>query len=173
MAEKKIEVSSADLLKRIEELENALALEGVERKAATDARIALQKDNDELLERLETGDFAPIIGRQIVEKYAGVKKITVKEFDPKTREYKKVEREARMWDYLIDLAPCGGTEIKISGQPLVHGKIYTLDEDTLRSVKEIVFRTWRHEWEINGNQESKFRKQQLPVFSEKLGRRVA
>src|SRR6202790_3098464 len=40
--------------------------------------------------------------------------------------------------YRIDLAPCGGTEIKINGTPYYHGSTYEFRTDMLRTVKEIV-----------------------------------
>jgi hypothetical protein len=59
--------------------------------------------------------------------------------------------------YRIDLAPCGGTEIKINGTPYYHGSTYEFRTDTLRTVKEIVSRTWAHENNIMGNNENVYK----------------
>lgn len=61
--------------------------------------------------------------------------------------------------YLIDMAPCGGEDLKINGNSFYHGETYELDEDTLRTVKDIVYRTHRHDQEIHGNHdENAYRK---------------
>ena len=59
--------------------------------------------------------------------------------------------------YRIDLAPCGGTEVKINGTPYYHGSTYEFRTDTLRTVKEIVSRTWAHENNIMGNNENVYK----------------
>lgn len=59
--------------------------------------------------------------------------------------------------YRIDLAPCGGTEIKINGVPYYHGSTYEFRTDLLRSVKEIVARTWDHENNIMGANENAYK----------------
>lgn len=59
--------------------------------------------------------------------------------------------------YRIDLAPCGGTEIKINGVPYYHGSTYEFRTDLLRSVKEIVARTWAHENNIMGSNENAYK----------------
>jgi hypothetical protein len=59
--------------------------------------------------------------------------------------------------YRIDLAPCGGTEIKINGVPYYHGSTYEFRTDLLRSIKEIVSRTWAHENNIMGSNENAYK----------------
>jgi carboxylesterase type B len=59
--------------------------------------------------------------------------------------------------YRIDLAPCGGTEIKINGVPYYHGSTYEFRTDLLRSIKEIVARTWDHENNIMGSNENAYK----------------
>jgi carboxylesterase type B len=59
--------------------------------------------------------------------------------------------------YRIDLAPCGGTEIKINGVPYYHGSTYEFETDLLRSIKEIVARTWDHENNIMGANENVYK----------------
>lgn len=69
-----------------------------------------------------------------------------------------------LWWYRIDLSPSGGTEIKINGFPYYHGQTYKLGTDLLRSVKEIVARTWDHENNIMGANENMFRRAQEKVL---------
>src|ERR1700677_1887969 len=59
--------------------------------------------------------------------------------------------------YRIDLAPCGGTEIKINGVPYYHGSTYEFRTDLLRSIKEIVSRTWAHENNIMDSNEDAYK----------------
>src|ERR1700693_4859903 len=59
--------------------------------------------------------------------------------------------------YRIDLAPCGGTEIKINGTPYYHGSTYEFRTDILRLVKENVARTWDHEKHIMGSNENAYK----------------
>lgn len=72
----------------------------------------------------------------------------------------KSEDGKELWWYRIDLAPCGGTEIKINGFPYYHGQTYKMETDLLRSVKEIVARTWDHENNIMGANENMYRREQ-------------
>lgn len=67
--------------------------------------------------------------------------------------------------YKIDMPPCGGTDLKINGTPYYHGGVYELDLDTLRTVKEMVNRLWKHDSEIHGSDENFYRKQSKPTIS--------
>jgi hypothetical protein len=69
-----------------------------------------------------------------------------------------------LWWYRIDLAPCGGTEIKINGMPYYHGQTYKFGTDLLRSIKEIVARTWEHEANVNGQNENIFKQAQNRIL---------
>lgn len=60
--------------------------------------------------------------------------------------------------YKIDLAPSGGLEVKINGVSYFHGKVYKFTLDQLRSVKDIVARSWSHEAQIQGSNENFYRK---------------
>ena len=65
--------------------------------------------------------------------------------------------EPMFW-YKIDLPPSGGTDIKICGVPFYHGQQYKVDVNQLRSLREIVARTWAHEQSIRGSNENFYRK---------------
>lgn len=60
--------------------------------------------------------------------------------------------------YKIDMPPCGGTDLKMNGTEFYHGAVYEFDIDTLRSVKDIVYRTWKHDADIHGSDENFYRK---------------
>lgn len=68
--------------------------------------------------------------------------------------------------YKIDMPAVGGWDLKINGQSLFHGTVYEFDIDTLRSVKEIVYRTWDHERSIHGSDENAYRPQQQPTLTQ-------
>lgn len=70
---------------------------------------------------------------------------------------RKTESGKELYWYRIDLAPCGGTEIRINGMPYYHGSTYELETDLLRSIKEIVARTWDHENNIMGANENVYK----------------
>ena len=70
---------------------------------------------------------------------------------------RKREDGKELWWYRIDLAPCGGTEVRINGVPYYHGSTYEFETDLLRSIKEIVARTWDHENNIMGANENVYK----------------
>jgi hypothetical protein len=77
----------------------------------------------------------------------------------------KNDKGEEMWKYKIDLPPSGGTDIKINGVPFFHGETYTFNTDLLRSIKEIVQRSWLHEASIQGSNENFYRKEMNKTIS--------
>lgn len=77
---------------------------------------------------------------------------------------RKSETGKDIWWYRVDLAPCGGVDMRINGIQYVHGETYEFDTDTLRSVKEIVARTWGHEANIHGENENAYKRAQDRVL---------
>jgi carboxylesterase type B len=69
-----------------------------------------------------------------------------------------------LWYYRVDLAPCGGADLRINGKPYLHGETYKFDTDTLRTVKEMVARTWVHENDIHGHRYDPYRQAQQKVL---------
>ena len=67
--------------------------------------------------------------------------------------------------YKIDLPPCGGTDLKINGTPFYHGTTLELDLDTLRTVKDVVYRCWKHDADIHGSDENAYRPKKANVIS--------
>lgn len=68
------------------------------------------------------------------------------------------EVELPTYFYKIDLPPSGGMDFKINGDAYYHGATYEFDADTLRSVKEIVYRCWAHDTSIHGSDENVYRR---------------
>lgn len=67
--------------------------------------------------------------------------------------------------YKIDIPPVGGDGLIPNGQALYHGTVYEMDIDTLRSVKEQVYRLWQHEANISGSNENFYRRESAPTLS--------
>lgn len=67
--------------------------------------------------------------------------------------------------YKVDIPPVGGDGLKLNGNPLFHGTVYEFDLDTLRTVKEIVYRSWDHDRAIHGSDENFYRQPQQPTLS--------
>jgi hypothetical protein len=66
-----------------------------------------------------------------------------------------------VFHYMINLPPSGGTDIKLCGVPFYHGVGYFVYVDQLRSLREIVARTWAHESSIRGSNENFYRQEGL------------
>ena len=63
------------------------------------------------------------------------------------------------WWVKIDLPPVGGVDLKINGMPLYHGEQYKVTSESLRTIKEMMFRCWQHEANISGSNENFYRRQ--------------
>jgi len=59
--------------------------------------------------------------------------------------------------FRIDMPPVGGVKIVIDGQELYQGQSYELDQNQLRTVKDIVHAVWRHERDIHSTDEEAYR----------------
>jgi carboxylesterase type B len=124
---------------RIAQLEAALA--------KSDAAKLIAEDE---AGRLQTQAQAALLTTNVTERFAG-----------------KTDDGDDLWWYRIDLAPCGGLDIRINGQQYVHGETYKFSTDLLRSVKEIVSRTWAHENSINGANENPYKQAQNRILGGK------
>jgi hypothetical protein len=74
-----------------------------------------------------------------------------------TRPVFKTE-EVETYFLKIDMPPCGDTSLSINGEKYYHGAVYEFDIHTLRTVKDIVFRTWAHDRSIHPNDENFYRR---------------
>jgi hypothetical protein len=74
-----------------------------------------------------------------------------------------------VYKYMIDLPPSGGVSVGINGEQFYHGQSYEFDLNRLRTVREMVYRSWEHERSIKGSDENAYR----PQLNAKLsGRRM-
>jgi hypothetical protein len=74
------------------------------------------------------------------------------------------ESGRQMWFYKINLPSSGGWDVSINGTRFYHGQQYKIGTDTLRTLKEIVHRSWQHENAIMGNNENFYRRPQERVL---------
>lgn len=127
-----------DPRKRIAELEAELAI----------ARSVEEKARAELAENAAAAQNALLFNAAVEEVWVG-----------------KNDDGVDMYKFKIDLAPSGGTDIKLNGVPYYHGEVYSFDTNTLRTIKEIVQRTWDHERSINGKNENVYRREMNTTLS--------
>ena len=76
----------------------------------------------------------------------------------------KDEDGTQWWWYKMDLPPVGGLDVKVNGVPFYHGEQYKVTTDTLRTLKDIVFRNWKHEGDIHGSNENFYRQPKEQVL---------
>lgn len=131
-----VDESPEQLKARIKALEAALA--------KSDAAKAIAEDE---AGRMQAQAQASLLTTNVTERFAG-----------------KSDDGEDMWWYRIDLAPCGGLDIRINGMQYVHGETYKFTTDLLRSIKEIVSRTWSHENSINGANENPYKQAQNKIL---------
>jgi len=138
------------LYEQIANLEAQLATERTKRSEAEKQALALAESDGTILQ--PEVEERPTGRTVTVQKY--------REYDDRGRRIAKPEWEdveVPTYFYKINLAPNGGMDLKINGMPMYHGTVVELDLDTLRSVKEIVARGWKHEAEIRGSNENAYR----------------
>lgn len=75
-----------------------------------------------------------------------------------------------VYHFLVELPPSGGVDIRLCGMPFYHGQGYYVDLNQLRSLREIIGRTWQHETSIRGSNENFYRRESAPILSGKHGR---
>ena|SRR5690348_6537829 len=84
--------------------------------------------------------------------------------------FKEVEVDTFL--YKIHMPPVGGTHITLNGLQYYQGETYTVDLDTLRTLKEIIYRIRDHESNIHGTDENVYRPKTKAQFSGRTGGRV-
>ncbi|AOI70843.1 hypothetical protein [Burkholderia ubonensis] len=139
---------SADAEDLIGDESREALLERIKALEAENAKLGAAKEiAEEESARLSAQAQSALLTSGVVERFAG-----------------KADDGADLWWYKIDLAPCGGEHLKINGTPYLHGHTYKFDTDTLRSIKEMVARTWVHENDINGHAFNPYRQAQNKVL---------
>jgi carboxylesterase type B len=130
------EETTEQLKARIARLEAAL-------KHSDEQRVRVEEDASRLSAQAQSSMFTS----NVTERFA-----------------RKSDTGEDLWWYRIDLAPCGGIDIRVNGVQYVHGETYLFSTDLLRSVKEIVSRTWGHEANISGANENSYKHAQDRVL---------
>ena len=122
-------------------------------KASEDARSSEEQSNLDMVKAqgFSMGDQVTErpTGRTVsIEKCSGYERVGFEKgraiYEPK---FKTVT--VPTYYYKIMMAPCGGLQARLNGQDFVHGSVVEVDIDTLRTLKDIVFRTWSHEGSIH------------------------
>jgi hypothetical protein len=163
--------SMEQLLKRME----ALEAESARLKIAVDDKDKKILELEAKAEAAGEATFS-VLGHMVNERYVGKKKVTVKTFNHKKKEYVESEQEIDMYEYFVNLAPIQGEAIHINNIPFIHQSTVTIDLNTLSTLKDQIARGWWHESQITDSthQEAKFRRPTRPiVLSGKTGARVA
>jgi hypothetical protein len=147
--------SEARLLAEIDELKAKLGVAESKRGEAETAALASAQAQGALLQgRVEEVPTGKTIKVQRLDKY---KEVGYRDDGRPILKpiFKTVEIPT--YFYKVDMPPCGGSDLKINGVPFYHGVVYELDLDSLRTVKEMVYRTWDHDRQIHGSDESFYR----------------
>jgi carboxylesterase type B len=124
---------------------------------APETQDALKARIAELEEELRRSGAAKLIAEEESARLSAQAQSSMLTTNVTERFSRIAEDGSDVYWYRIDLAPCGGTEIKINGIPYYHGSTYEFRTDLLRSIKEIVARTWDHENNIMGSNENAYR----------------
>lgn len=146
-----------DLLDRIEKLEKALdAANQAKSKAEEEAHQVASAQSVALMQR----DITEVAtGREIeIARCTGYDVAGYRDDGREIRKpvFKKVK--VPTYFYKIELPPSGGISVGINGQHFYHGETYEVDVDLLRTLKDIVHRSWAHEQKLKGSDENVYRK---------------
>jgi len=138
-------------------------------KAALEAKVEKTQQEKEALEAVQAQ--GAVFGIQAEERLTG-KKVMVKRLKnmkvvgfENGREilrpvFHDVPRETYMWK--CDLPPSGDVALKINDVAFYHGAVYEVDVDTLKTLKDIVYRCWDHDRQIHGDKnESAYRRRNV------------
>ena len=132
-------------------------------------REALKLSQDEAQRLHDESAKASAAGQSMAFQMANIQDVFSRQEDreelhPRTGEPTGKMKTVDIWWYKIDLPPSGGMNIKLNSQPYEHGQVYEFTTDTLRTVKDIVFRCWAHERSIKGDNENFYRREKQPVL---------
>ncbi len=145
------------LVAKIKDLESKLEVEKVARsKSEQKALDAVQNAAPSVY--TEASSEKPTGKKIKVMRCTGYKTVSYKDDGRPILKPEFEEVEKPTYFYRVDLPPVGGIGLTINQQPLYHGVVYEFDEDSLRSVKDMVFKVWDHEKNIHGTDENAFRR---------------
>lgn len=151
------------LLKEISDLKQKLAIAETARSAAEQDALATAQAQGALMQRqIEEVPTGKTVKLQRLKEYK-----IVGHKDDGREILKPVFHTVSIptYFYKIDMPPCGGVDMKINGASYYHGAVYEFDLDTLRTVKEMMFRLWKHDADIHGSDENAYRKPQRTRLS--------
>ena len=72
-------------------------------------------------------------------------------------EDQEVTDEVPAYWYKISLPPSAGEFLSVNGQRVYHDQTYKFTSDSLRTIKEVIYRSWAHEKSISGDNENVYR----------------
>lgn len=107
----------------------------------------------------------------LIQKCVGYKTVGYKDSGEPIKKPIFDEVEVPTYFYKVDIPPVGGEGLMPNGVQLYHNTVYEMDIDTLRSVKEQVYRLWQHEANISGSNENFYRRERAHTLSA-TGRRI-
>jgi hypothetical protein len=145
----------AELQAKIESLSEQLAVSESKRSKAEKKALA---EADAEARTAEIPMQGRATGKTVrVERCKGFKTVSYTEKGMPIRQPVMHMVDVPTYFYRIDMAPCGGICLKINGDEFYHGTTYEMDIDTLRTVKDLVYRTWKHDSDIHGSDENFYR----------------
>lgn len=145
------------LQKQVADLTAKLEIETAARSAAEQK--ALEKAEEQAGSLMQSQIQEVPTGKQMeIARCIGYETVSYKDdgrpiLKPKFERYK-----VPTFFYKIDLPPIGGVGLNMNGQYLYHGTVYEMDVDTLRTVKDSVYKAWKHEADIHGSDENMYRR---------------
>lgn len=157
------------LLKEIEGLKEKLAISETKRTEGEKAALAAAESQgmglmmQTNIMEVPTGKFIDI---QVLDHYETV---AYKDDGRPILKPKFKREKSPTFFYKIDLPPVGGIGLTINGMPLYHGTVYEFDIHSLRTVKDMVYRVFKHDADIHGSDENAYRKPDSKQISMKTG----
>jgi len=165
--DKYVRIASAEDVTSKKERELLIRLAKVEKER--DEALGKQELSEQTIAALQAAQRQGAIQGVFAQEQPTGKKVKLKVFDHlKILRYddngkeitRPVFKTVEMDTYFlkIDMPPCGDTCLSINGERFYHGAVYEFDIHTLRTVKDIIFRTWAHDRAIHPNDENFYRR---------------
>lgn len=159
----------AALLEQIEGLKDQLKVAAEKRDAAEQAALESAKAQGQAI--MQQTDIQEVATGKKIKIARLTKYETVGYKDDGRPILKPVfhQEEVPTFFYKISLPPVGGLGLTVNGLPLYHDTVYEFDLDTLRSVKDMVFKCWKHEADIHGNDDNAFGRETVRQKAARFG----